>query len=252
MVQPRLPHRRPAVGAPPGFCATAPSPLDRALPLEPTASAVGNQQPPSSHPSPRAVRLAPALVRPPVAIAVAVLAMEILFWVLAKLTLFAFLLRSAFGSGDCPCLPERIFAIQQMTGNRKGLDIDDFEKLLCEIPNGTSGFRQPEDTGLERVSLGDSMSPILVESSKGPHSENFPNNGVLPGRKASADQVDKNPQVNEIRLPDEQSVAFAFADLNLESGLAGEAVCIPSANGMPMHSNSFFIGKPILQQLKDS
>ncbi|KAF8035375.1 hypothetical protein BT93_C1411 [Corymbia citriodora subsp. variegata] len=135
-----------------------------------------------------------------------------------------------------------------MTGNRK--DVDDFEKLLCEIPNATSGFRQPEDAGLDGVSLGNSMSPILVESSKGPHMEKSSNDGSLPGRKALADQVDKIPQVNEIRLPDEQSVAFAFADLNLENDLAGDAVCIPSANGMPMHSNAFLLESQYCNNLK--
>lgn len=137
-----------------------------------------------------------------------------------------------------------------MTGNKKGLDVDDFEKLLCEIPNATSGFRQPEDAGLERVSLGDSKSPILVESSKGPHSEKSSNNGSLLRRKALADQVDKIPQANEVKLPDEQSVAFAFADLNLENGLSGEAVCIPSANGMPMHSNAFLLESQYCNNLK--
>ncbi|KAK3409650.1 hypothetical protein EUGRSUZ_J01757 [Eucalyptus grandis] len=137
-----------------------------------------------------------------------------------------------------------------MTGNKKGLDVDDFEKLLCEIPNATSGFRQPEDAGLERVSLGDSKSPILVESSKGPHSEKSSNNGSLLRRTALADQVDKIPQANEVKLPDEQSVAFAFADLNLENGLSGEAVCIPSANGMPMHSNAFLLESQYCNNLK--
>ena len=66
-----------------------------------------------------------------------------------------------------------------MEDGRTKLGFDEFEKLLGEIPNATSGNTHSEESRPKRVSISYSMSPICVNSCKGPSTEKLENNGSL-------------------------------------------------------------------------
>ena len=65
-----------------------------------------------------------------------------------------------------------------MDQRRTELEFDELEKLLGEIPNATSGKPHSEGSGPKGVSLGGNLSPICLNSCKGPSSEKLKTIGI--------------------------------------------------------------------------
>lgn len=111
--------------------------------------------------------------------------------------------------------------------------VDEFEKLLGEIPNATSGNTHSEDTGPKRVSSNYILPPITVNSSKGPLAEKLKNNGNLDEGKILVNKSQQSPikriPQEEANLPDDQSLTSAFAELRFNGGIPIEPVS-PWAN----------------------
>ncbi|GFZ18147.1 pumilio 12 [Actinidia rufa] len=101
------------------------------------------------------------------------------------------------------------------------LEVDEFEKLLGEIPNVTSGAPNTEESGridfskdLKRVSMDES----LTFPSNGTVSEKLENDGSLDTVKLSVIKIPQphiqSVQEEEPNLPDDQSLTSAFAELS--------------------------------------
>ncbi|KDO54470.1 hypothetical protein CISIN_1g004281mg [Citrus sinensis] len=120
-----------------------------------------------------------------------------------------------------------------MEDRRSELVVDEFEKLLGEIPNATSGNTHSEDTGPKRVSSNYILPPITVNSSKGPLAEKLKNNGNLDEGKILVNKSQQSPikriPQEEANLPDDQSLTSAFAELRFNGGIPIEPVS-PWAN----------------------
>uniref|UniRef100_A0A5B6YK23 PUM-HD domain-containing protein n=2 Tax=Davidia involucrata TaxID=16924 RepID=A0A5B6YK23_DAVIN len=126
------------------------------------------------------------------------------------------------------------------------LEFDEFEKLLGEIPNATSGNPNSEESGLtnaskdfRKVSLDDSLSleqprPPRANPSKGTFSEKIQKNGSLGERKLSVNKIQQSPikrvLPEEPNLPDDQSLTSAFAEMSFIDGVATEAASPPLVN----------------------
>ncbi|KAM1114741.1 hypothetical protein ACFX19_005570 [Malus domestica] len=110
-----------------------------------------------------------------------------------------------------------------MEEGRTELEFDEFEKLLGEIPNATSGNTHSEESGTKNASL----SPICVNSCKGPLSDKLHNNGRLDEGKNSAKKIQKSPvkrvQREVTNLPDDQSLTSALAGLSFDGAVNMEA-----------------------------
>ncbi|KAJ6427906.1 hypothetical protein OIU84_023332 [Salix udensis] len=109
-----------------------------------------------------------------------------------------------------------------MEDQRTELEFDEFEKLLGEIPNATSGNQQNADAGPISAPLNGSWAPISVNSCKGPFIENLESNGSLIDRQILANKTQqspvKNAQPEEANLPDDQTLTSAFAELSFNCG----------------------------------
>ncbi|KAF2314572.1 hypothetical protein GH714_027711 [Hevea brasiliensis] len=109
-----------------------------------------------------------------------------------------------------------------MEVGRTEVDFDEFEKLLGEIPNATSGNPHSEEAAPKSVSLNDSLAPICVNSFKGPLIEKLQSSAGLDERKRLINKTQGSPikrvQLDEANLPDDQSLTSAFADLSFNSG----------------------------------
>lgn len=120
-----------------------------------------------------------------------------------------------------------------MEDRRSELVVDEFEKLLGEIPNATSGNTHSEDTVPKRVSSNYILPPITVNSSKGPLAEKLKNNGNLDEGKILVNKSQQSPikriPQEEANLPDDQSLTSAFAELRFNGGIPIEPVS-PWAN----------------------
>lgn len=120
-----------------------------------------------------------------------------------------------------------------MEDRRSELVVDEFEKLLGEIPNATSGNTHSEDTVPKRVSSNYILPPITVNSSKGPLAEKLKNNGNLDEGKTLVNKSQQSPikriPQEEANLPDDQSLTSAFAELRFNGGIPIEPVS-PWAN----------------------
>ncbi|GMY16202.1 pumilio homolog 12 [Fagus crenata] len=114
-----------------------------------------------------------------------------------------------------------------MEEGRTELEFDEFEKLLGEIPNATSGKPHSEESGPKRVSLSGSLSTIGLNSCKGPSCEKHHNNRSLDEAKISVNKFRQSPtkrvQPEEMNLPDDQSLTSAFAGLSFTNGMPVEA-----------------------------
>ncbi|KAK3204858.1 hypothetical protein Dsin_018904 [Dipteronia sinensis] len=122
-----------------------------------------------------------------------------------------------------------------MDDGRTELGFDEFEKLLGEIPNATSGNTHSEESGPKRVSISYSMSPICVNSCKGPSTEKLENNGSIDEGKILVNMSQQSPmkriQPQDANLPDDQSLTSAFAELRFNGGMASPwATCNSSPN----------------------
>ncbi|XP_050137798.1 pumilio homolog 12-like isoform X1 [Malus sylvestris] len=110
-----------------------------------------------------------------------------------------------------------------MEEGRTELEFDEFEKLLGEIPNATSGNTHSDESGTKNASL----SPICVNSCKGPLSEKLHNNGRIDGGRNSANKIQKSPvkrvQQDVTNLPDDQSLTSALAGLRFDGAVNMEA-----------------------------
>lgn len=111
--------------------------------------------------------------------------------------------------------------------------VDEFEKLLGEIPNATSGNTYSEDSGPKWVSSNYILPPITVNSNKGPLAEKLKNNGNLEDGKTLMNKSQQSPikriPQEEANLPDDQSLTSAFAELRFNGGISIETVS-PWAN----------------------
>ncbi|KAJ7955442.1 Pumilio-like 12 [Quillaja saponaria] len=88
-------------------------------------------------------------------------------------------------------------------------EFDEFEKLLDEIPNATSGKPRFIESGPRRLFLDRSISPICVDSCKGPLDE-----GKLTVNKIQKSTIER-VQAEEPSMPDDQLLVTAFGDLSL-------------------------------------
>ncbi|KAL5832396.1 hypothetical protein ACOSQ4_017750 [Xanthoceras sorbifolium] len=122
-----------------------------------------------------------------------------------------------------------------MEDGRAELGLDEFEKLLGEIPNATSGNTHSEESGLKRVSINYSMSPVCVNSCKGPSTEKLEKNGSIDEGKIPVNISQQSPmkriQPEDANLPDDQSLTSAFSELRFNGGMVSPwANCKSSPN----------------------
>eukprot|EP00257_Ricinus_communis_P018636 XP_015577404.1 pumilio homolog 12 isoform X1 [Ricinus communis] len=105
-----------------------------------------------------------------------------------------------------------------MEVGRTELDFDEFEKLLGEIPNATSGNPHSE----EAATLNGGLSPICMNSFEGRLTEKLQSNGSPNERKLLISKNQESPikrvQSEEANLPDDQSLTSAFTDLSFNTG----------------------------------
>ncbi|CAK7339071.1 unnamed protein product [Dovyalis caffra] len=111
-----------------------------------------------------------------------------------------------------------------MEDQRTELEFDEFEKLLGEIPNATSGNQHSADAGPKSAPLNVGLAPISVNSCKGTFIEKLESNGSVNGRQILANKTQQSPiknvQSEEANLPDDQSLTSAFAELSFNTGSA--------------------------------
>ncbi|KAG8657710.1 pumilio homolog 12 [Manihot esculenta] len=119
-----------------------------------------------------------------------------------------------------------------MEVGRTEVDYDEFEKLLGEIPNATSGNPHSEEAVSKTVSLNDSLAPICVNSYKGPLTEKLQSSAGLDERKRLINKTQGSPirrvQSEEANLLDVQSLTSDFADLSFNSSSVSANFISPS------------------------
>ncbi|KAE8036921.1 hypothetical protein FH972_009553 [Carpinus fangiana] len=124
------------------------------------------------------------------------------------------------------------------------MEFDEFERLLGEIPNVTSAKPHSEESGPKTVSLNGNLSPICVNSCEGPIIEKLQNYGSLDEEKISVNKIKQSSikrfQLEEMNLPDDQSLTSAFAGLNFTGGVAvGAASLLEKSKSLPTHTILF-------------
>lgn len=126
-----------------------------------------------------------------------------------------------------------------MEGRRTELEFDEFERLLGEIPNATSGNPHSERSAPKRAYLDDRLSPVCVNY-KEPSNEKLQSKGRLDEGKNLLNKIQQLPTKGvlpeEMNLPDDQSLTSAFAGLNLNDGVPMSAGNPPLEK--PVHNNS--------------
>ncbi|KAL7203051.1 hypothetical protein ACSBR1_034488 [Camellia fascicularis] len=126
------------------------------------------------------------------------------------------------------------------------LELDEFEKLLGEIPNATSEAPLSEESEIinslkafKRVPLDDGLSlerskPLCVDPSKVMLSEKLQNNGSLDEGKLPLNRIEqshiKKIRQEEPNLPDDQFLTSAFAELSFNEGATTKAASPPLVN----------------------
>ncbi|XP_024031999.1 pumilio homolog 12 isoform X2 [Morus notabilis] len=111
-----------------------------------------------------------------------------------------------------------------MEEKRSELEFDEFEKLLGEIPNATSGNPHCGVSVPKRVYVDGSLSPLRVNSSyKEPSSEKLQNKGRLDEGKNLLNRIQCSPTKGvvqlpsaEMNLPDDHSLTSAFSELSFK------------------------------------
>lgn len=113
------------------------------------------------------------------------------------------------------------------------MEFDELEKLLCEIPNATSGLQHSEESRPKRDSLNDNLSPIFVDY-KESLTKKLQNNGNLENIQLLVNKTQQSPvkrvEMERPNLPDDNSLTSAFANLNFNDGITMETVSSPLAN----------------------
>lgn len=126
--------------------------------------------------------------------------------------------------------------VKKMENGVNELENDEFEKLLGEIPNVTSGNSYSEESGVINC-----PKDINLTSSNGDGSkligvtETYMSNEIILGKlKEFCNRVEQLPnkrfESEEINLPNEQAIASAFAELRVKEG----AFSAPMANSTPL------------------
>lgn len=120
------------------------------------------------------------------------------------------------------------------------LEFDEFEELLGEIPNATSGTAtNPEESGL--MSFSKDVKRVSLDLSDGSLSD-----GILDGEKLSVHKIRQShvkrvEQEEEPNLPDDQSLTSAFAALSFNEGVTAEAAMPQLANFKPFQNQPILI-----------
>lgn len=102
------------------------------------------------------------------------------------------------------------------------LEFDEFEELLGEIPNATSGTAtNPEESGL--INFSKDVKRVSLNPLNGSLGDEIQNNGTLDEEKLSVHKIQQShikkvQQEEEPNLPDDQSLTSAFADLSFNEG----------------------------------
>ncbi|XP_050220014.1 pumilio homolog 12 [Mercurialis annua] len=108
-----------------------------------------------------------------------------------------------------------------MEVERPELDFDEFEMLLGEIPNATSGIPHSDAAAAKSASQNGGLPSISVNSYKGPLTEKLHSKGSLDELKLSISRTQgssiKRVQPEVANLPDDQSLTSAFADLSFSA-----------------------------------
>ncbi|XAR59924.1 hypothetical protein NMG60_11033105 [Bertholletia excelsa] len=131
------------------------------------------------------------------------------------------------------------------------IEFDEFEKLLGEIPNVTSGTPHAEEAGLinslkdlKRPSLDDSLSLQCPRSL----CEKLQSTATLSEGKLSVNEIQqlnmKRVQREEPNLPDDQSLTSAFAELSFNEGATIGAANPPLVNFNSLHNQTVLLNGP--------
>ncbi|XP_038724983.1 pumilio homolog 12-like isoform X2 [Tripterygium wilfordii] len=143
-----------------------------------------------------------------------------------------------------------------MEGRRTELEFDDIEKLLCEIPNATSGNSHSEVSGVKRVSLNGSLASICKNSCEGSFTEEQQNNERLDEGKLLVRMTRQPPskrvQPEETNLPDDQSLTSAFTDLALSERETITSVSPHLSNCKSSANNATFLDCHLPNSLENS
>ncbi|KAH7837795.1 hypothetical protein Vadar_018059 [Vaccinium darrowii] len=125
------------------------------------------------------------------------------------------------------------------------LEFDEFEELLGEIPNATSGTAtNPEESGL--INFSKDVERVSLNPLNGSLGDEIQNNGTLDEEKLSVHKIQQShikkvQQEEEPNLPDDQSLTSAFADLSFNEGATAEAAMPPLANFRPFQNHPILI-----------
>lgn len=122
-----------------------------------------------------------------------------------------------------------------MEGKRSELEFDEFEKLLGEIPNATSGNPHSGVSIPKGVYADESLSPVCMNSYyKEPLSEKLQNKGRLDEGKNLLNKMQRSPtkgvvqlQSAETNFPDDHSLTSVFAELNFKEVVPMDAGANP-------------------------
>lgn len=125
------------------------------------------------------------------------------------------------------------------------LEFDEFEELLGEIPNATSGTAtNPEESGL--INFSKDVKRVSLNPLNGSLGDVIQNNGTLDEEKLSVHKIQQShikkvQQEEEPNLPDDQSLTSAFADLSFNEGATAEAAMPLLANFRPFQNHPILI-----------
>ncbi|KAF3444383.1 hypothetical protein FNV43_RR14075 [Rhamnella rubrinervis] len=141
-----------------------------------------------------------------------------------------------------------------MEEGRTELEFDEFEKLLGEIPNATSGNPHFEESEPKRAYLDESLSSLCMNSYKGPLGKKLQYNGRLDYGKNLLNKIQQSPikraQPEETNLPDTQPLTSAFVELSFHDGVTMEAVNPTSANCRTIQNSNFSLDGKFTNSLK--
>lgn len=134
-------------------------------------------------------------------------------------------------------------------------EFDEFEELLGEITNATSGNRRSEESELKRACLDESLSSICVNSYKGPSRQKLQDNGRLDDGKTLLNKIQQSPirraQPEETDLPRAQSLTSPFAELSFNDGTAMEVGNPTAANCQTIQNTNFSLRGKFPDSLKE-
>ncbi|KAA8549700.1 hypothetical protein F0562_001282 [Nyssa sinensis] len=132
------------------------------------------------------------------------------------------------------------------------LEFDEFEKLLGEIPNATSGNPNSEESGLTNTSK--DLRRVSLDDSKGTFNEELQKNGSLDERKLSVNKIQQSPikrvPPEEPNLPDDQSLTSAFTEMSFNEGVATEASSPPLVNYKSFQNHTILLDRKYPNSVK--